>query len=183
MGSVNTLIDQSLEKAAEDLAQYAIKAAQRELRNQGHVLTGSLVNSMRARVVSGPDSFTGQVLMNNYAPYLERRLPASRVPYSPGSGARHSKVVDALLRYWKLRGLAPREARSATFATLNVWKREGRPTRASFRFARNGRRLGFLERTVEQVRENATDVLLKGAGTEIEKNIVRALRATIRSLG
>lgn len=178
---MQTLIDQALEKAAGDLAEYAIKAAQRELRAQGHVLTGSLVSTMGTRVVLGQSDITAQVLMNHYAPYLERALPASRVPYSPGSGAKSSKVVDALLRYWKLRGLAPKEARSATFATLNKWKQEGRPTRASFRFSRNGRRLGFLERTVETVNENAADILLRGAGSEIEKNIVKSLRATIRS--
>ena len=175
------LVQQALQEASERLLSYAVRAVRKELSDQGHTLTGSLSRSVATDIQSGEEQITGRISMNEYFAYLERRLPANRVPYRRGSGAKRSKVVEALERYWKLRGLAPKEARSATFATLNKWKQEGRPTRASFRFSKNGRRTGFLEATIDEINANAQDILLGEATNEIEKALAQAIRIAIRS--
>jgi hypothetical protein len=175
------LVQQALNEAADRLLSYAARAVKKELAEQGHRLTGSLERTTRIDIQSAPDQITGRVVMNEYFAYLERSLPANRVPYRRGSGAKRSKVVEALERYWKLRGLAPKEARSATFATLNKWKQEGRPTRASFRFSKNGRRTGFLEAAINDITGNAQDILLGEATNEIEKALAKAIRTAIRS--
>lgn len=174
------LVEEALEAAGANLLEFSVKVLHKELRDQGHVLTGSLLRTTSAVLRRTRGGYSGEVRMNDYFAYLERRLPPERVPYSPGSGARRSKVVDALIRYWRLRGLPPDEAKSASFATLNKWKREGRPTRASFRFSKNGRRTGFLERSIEEITARADDVLTRGATNEIEKALVAAVRTAIR---
>ncbi|MDV7393591.1 hypothetical protein RZS08_19605, partial [Arthrospira platensis SPKY1] len=58
---------------------------------------------------------------------------------------------------------------------------EGRPTRASLRFSKNGRRTGFLEAAIEQINANAQDILLGEATNEIEKALAKAIRTAIRS--
>lgn len=175
------LIQQAFQEAADRLLSYAARAVKKELSEQGHRLTGSLERTTRTELQVGSEQITGRVVMNEYFAYLERTLPANRVPYRRGSGAKRSKAVEGLERYWKLRGLAPKEARSATFATLNKWKQEGRPTRASFRFSKNGRRTGFLESAIKEITGNAQDVLLGGATGEIEKALARSIRTAIRS--
>lgn len=181
MSIFRTLADQAIRRAASALARYAIKAARKELREQGHYLTGGLEKSMTEETQVQDDAITSRVSMNAYFTYLQRRLPSDKVPYSRGSGAKSSKAVEGLLRYWKLRGLAPKEARSATFATLNKWKQEGRPTRASFRYAKNGRRTGFLEYTVEDVTENAARIIAGEAANELEKALLDAVRSSVRA--
>lgn len=175
------ILQQALQEASERLLSYAVRAVRKELSDQGHTLTGSLSRSVATDIQAGEEQITGRISMNEYFAYLERRLPANRVPYRRGSGAKRSKVVEALERYWKLRGLAPKEAQAATFATLNKWKQEGRPTRASFRFSKNGRRTGFLEATIDQINANAQDILLGEATNEIEKALAKAIRIAIRS--
>lgn len=175
------VIDQAFEAALQRLVDHAMKTMREELKGQGHVLTGSLINSMTSRVSEDREGLTAAVYLNQYFQYLERRLPPDKVPYSPGSGAKSSKVVEALKRYWKLRGLPPEEATRATFATLNKWKQEGRPTRSSFRYAKNGRRTGFLEQSIKQIQADAIEILSRGVVTEIEKALAKALRTAVRS--
>ena len=181
MGVFEKLVEKALISSATKLTRYALNEVKKELRGQGHVLTGNLLKTAKADVEPTSDAITGRILMNSYFSYLERRLPAAKVPYTPGSGRKSSKVVAALERFWKLKGLSPKEAKSAAFATLRKWKKEGRPTAASYRFSKNGRRTGFLEHTVNQVAANGAGILSRGASNEIEKALAAAIRASIGS--
>lgn len=171
------LLDRAISAAVTKLLDHAVKVVKQELLDQGHKLTGSLIDTIRAEVEIKRKMILGLVWMNEYFPYLEFPLPPEKVPYSPGSGAKSSKVVAALEKYWRRRGLAPGEARRASFATLNKWKQEGRPTRASFRFSKNGRRTGFLTASIAEIEASADLVL----GLDAAEGISRALTIAIRS--
>ena len=174
------LFDRAMLEAVNRLLEYAAAQAKKELEDQGHRLTGDLINTIRVEVQAKRDAILGLVWMNEYYPYLEYPLPADRVPYSRGSGRKTSKVVQALERYWQKRGLSGREALSASFATLNKWKAEGRPTKASFRFSKNGRRTGFLAATIAQIEAKADEVLSLEAESQISRAMTTAIRAAIR---
>lgn len=171
------LLDRAIIEAVERLMDLAAQKVKRELEDQGHRLTGSLIDSLKTEIQVKREAILGLVWLNEYFPYLDRHLPADRVPYSRGSGKKTSKVVAALQGYWQRRGLDRQEATRATFATLNKWKVEGRPTRASFRFARNGRRTGFLEYSIQQIQAQADEVLSLETANEVSRALTTAIRA------
>ncbi|MCS6930524.1 MAG: hypothetical protein NZM43_13635, partial [Saprospiraceae bacterium] len=134
------MIKQALEQQMRILRDLLAK----ELAEQGHRNTGALERSLTYEVKREGDKVVGAMMANIYAIYLEFGVPANRIPYTPGSGAKRSKYIQGLITYFTTKGLNPSEAKSAAFATANVHKREGMPTRASFNFSSNGRRTGFL---------------------------------------
>lgn len=121
-----------------------------ELSAQGHRNTGSLERSFTQEVRREGGLLVGTIKANDYAIYLEFGVPANRIPFSPGSGAKSSKYIAGLINYFTTKGLASNDARSAAFATAYAHKREGMPTRASFAYSSNGRRTGFMRTTLTQ---------------------------------
>lgn len=173
------LLDRAIVEAVNRLLDHAADAVRAELEGQGHRLTGSLIENLRVEVKVRREAILGLVWLNEYFPYLDRPLSPDRVPYQRGSGRKTSKVVTALQSFWEKRGLSRKEATRATFATLNKWKAEGRPTKASFKYARDGRRSGFLEYSIQQIREDADRVLGQAAENEIGNALTTAIRAAI----
>jgi hypothetical protein len=141
----------------------------KELRDQGHVLTGQLEQSIDYEVIQTGGKLVFAMLLEDYGVYIDTGVPADRIPYSRGSGAGTSKYIEGLRRYWRLRGLSDKEATRASFATANKHKREGMPTKNSYSFSSNGRRLGFFTKTID---ENMTNI--EKTVQEVTSNLVRA---------
>ena len=124
-----------------EAVEAAMKHIQAELRAeleaQGHRLTGALEESVQYRVFSrGSTVVVGEMSSLSYGFAIELGVPASRIPYSGRSGrGGRSAYIQGLVRFFELRGLEPREALSAAFATATVHKREGMPTASSFGFS------------------------------------------------
>lgn len=148
-----------------------------ELAAQGHRNTGSLERSITYSVKRTYEGLLATVSANEYAIYLEFGVPASRIPYTPGSGAKSSKYIAGLINYFKSKGLQPSEARSAAFATARAHKREGMPTRSSYRFSSNNRRTYFTRTTVEQYLPTLVDNLQKAGAQEVQTLIAGQLFA------
>ncbi len=153
-----------------------------EFKKQGHNNTGNYIKQAESVVDFQGLTVRGRLFLAAYFEYLERRLPASQVPYQRGSGRGRSKVVQALIRYFDQRGA--RDPKAATFATLNKWKKEGRPTRASYRFSSNGRRLrplGYvldnLDKKIEELLQRQAAKGLEAVINNIAENTQRRLRA------
>lgn len=142
-----------------------------ELSAQGHRNTGRLERSFTYEVKREGDLLTGRISANEYAIYLEFGVPANRIPYSPGSGARSSKYIAGLINYFTTKGLPANEARSAAFATARAHKREGMPTRASFAYSTNGRRTGFMRTTLTQHLPTIVANLERAGGKDVAVNI------------
>jgi len=174
------LFDRAIIEAVDKLLDFAAQKVRRELEDQGHRLTGSLIDSLKTEIRAKREAILGLVWLNEYFPYLEYPMSADRVPYSRVSGRKTSKVVAALQGYWRRRGLDAQEATRATFATLNKWKTEGRPTRQSFQYSRNGRRTGFLQYSIQQIEADADRVLGLEVENEVSRALVTAIRAAVR---
>ena len=72
--------------------------------------------------------------------------------------ATKSKYIDGLTDFAKKRfGLNDKEAQSAAFAIAKKQKKEGMPTKNSFKFSKNGKRTGFIDDTIQ----NATPAIEK----------------------
>lgn len=172
---IEAQIDMALIKAAEDVMDYVRGVVRQELKDQGHENTGRLTREAEVKVKATGEIIKGLLFLNDYYVHLEYPLPADRVPYERGSGARSSKVVDALTRFFRTLGKSPEEAKSASFATLNKWKREGRPTKASFRFSKNGKRTGFLEASVQKIESEIIETFGDFADNFVSGAVVNAL--------
>jgi len=149
--SIAAEIQKDIVTAVRSALEGLISDFQDELRQQGHVLTGSLVNSMELRIVEGKDQVIGTISFQDYGAFVERGVPAPRIPFSRSSGrGGTSKYIQGLIRFFQIKGLPGNEAIRAAFATANKHKREGMPTRASYRFSSNGARTGFVTRRLAQ---------------------------------
>lgn len=135
-----------MKQLAEAIAPIVVRVLQEEYALQGHTLTGKLAQSISINAKENATGAVLEVLMLEYGVYLSRGVPASKIPYSPGSGARSSKYIAGLTAYAQQRfSVGQKEATRIAFAIARKHKEDGMPTKASFAFSRNGRRTGAIE--------------------------------------
>lgn len=145
-----------IDRFREGLAKLADQG-RAELAAQGHRATGKGIASLEGLVTSDNlEKLVGVIMANDYLIPVDTGVPASRVPFGSGSPGGNSKYIQGLLDWVGVikPGLAEKKKISFVFAIARAHKREGIPTRASVRFARNGRRKNWikfgLEDNVEQ---------------------------------
>lgn len=160
--------------AMEDIRKLLIA----ELSAQGHRNTGALEKSLSYEVKREGDGIVAVMTAFEYGLYVEFGVPASRIPYTPGGRKRggKSKYIQGLVTFFSHKGLSPREALGAAFATARKHKREGMPTRGSYAFSSNGRRTGFTKNTLEQYLPILASKIGEGAGGIVEITIGQDLR-------
>jgi len=156
MINIQQLITQNFER----LLLFLISKAREELEAQGHKLTGSLERSLQFTIQGDLNKLIGSVYMADYGIYVDKGVKASRIPYSKGSGAKTSKYIAGLTDFFIKRGLDFKRARGAAFATAKKQKREGMPTRSSYAYSKNGRRLDFSRQVVTPANVNEATQLL-----------------------
>jgi len=136
---------------AKQIGSLIVDELRRQYRLQGHNLTGKLIASIEDKVTLTVTGAKVQVLIVDYGIIINNGTPASRIPYTPGSGrGGTSKYIQGLQNFARLRmGLNAREALSVAFAIAKKQSKEGMPTKGSFRFSKNGKRTGAIEDTLE----------------------------------
>lgn len=167
----------------EELLEFLADEVGKELTRQGHKLTGKLIRSLAPKLDAG-NKLSGAVLWERYGEAINRGVSRTRIPYAPGSGARHSKYIEALERYVKLRGLTPKPGqthRNIAFAIAQKHKQTGLPTVASRKYSQTGRRTGAVEEALERskadIQTGVEDVVL----ALIEDVVFGALEAVASS--
>lgn len=137
---------QVIDKIKDDLVSNSIK----NIRLQGHTLTGKLENSIEAQVVQQVDIVI-TLFAESYGIPLNNGVKPSRIPYSQGSGRKTSEYIKGLQMFAKKRmRVSDKEALSIAFAIAKKHKKEGMPTRGSFKYSRNGKRTAFFEDAVQE---------------------------------
>ena len=140
-----------------------------KLKEQGHNNTGSLLNSISYKITQTADSIITDFYMNNYGNIVDFGVRANRIPYRRGSGAKKSKYSDGLINYFQSKGLSDAESKRAAFATANVHKQDGMPTKASSRFSKTGERTGFITKVIDS--DNPYNIMLHEFGLKIDTYI------------
>lgn len=140
-----------------------------KLKEQGHNNTGSLLNSISYKITQTADSIITDFYMNNYGNIVDFGVRANRIPYRRGSGAKKSKYIDGLINYFQSKRLSDAESKRAAFATANVHKQEGMPTKASSRFSKTGERTGFITKVIDS--DNPYNIMLHEFGLKIDTYI------------
>jgi hypothetical protein len=135
-----------MDSIIQQIADLAIQAVAIAWRAQGHELTGNAVRQMETKITKTAQGYQIDGYVTDYMASLNTGVPASRIPYSPGSGARSSKYIQGLMDYAKRRmGASDKEAQKIAFAIASRHKREGMPTKASARYSSTGKRTQFIQ--------------------------------------
>lgn len=136
-----------------------------ELRLQGHVNTGELIKSVQSGVINKTDGADLEIEMNDYHVFVEHGVKAGRIPFGGRSKAGRggvSKYIQGLINYFISKGKSKEEAKRAAFATAHKHKDEGMPTKNSYKYSKNGRRLEFINegtKSTKQIEQLETDIL------------------------
>lgn len=139
-----------------ELRSFLVNAVTKEYMNQGHDLTGSLRASIETRVeeLTGRDGIELQLLYFKYGAFLNKGVKPARIPFSGGRGrGGTSAYIEGLKRFVRLRRMTSgleSEVTSVAFAIARTQKREGMPTRGSYRFSFNNRRKGWQDHVIEE---------------------------------
>lgn len=148
----------------------------KEADAQGHTLTGRLSDSIEFEVVEQTGEVVGRMYAEDYSTYVEMGVKASRIPYSGRSGRGGTSLyIQGLVSFWEERGLSDREALSAAFATAAVHKREGMPTRSSYRYSSTGERTGFIRQTIERNLDKIGGIIEQRFGAILDLNFSESL--------
>lgn len=164
-GQISKIYERALRDAVEKAGNVMKQELIRAFKAQGHNNTGKAVKSIEEQILQSGDKVLVNILMNDYVNIVDTGVKASRIPYSPGSGRRRSKYIQALIKYFRSKGLG-NESKSAAFATARKHKREGMPTRASRRFSQTGKRTGFL-----QVSASRSEERMQGEVTQFMEDV------------
>lgn len=133
---------------------------QKEFIAQGHNLSGNLVKSIEYKIQATASSAKIDFLMNDYGMILNFGVEPERIPYTPNSGKKQSKYIDALKKYvTKRMGKSGKEAERIAFAIAKKQKKEGMPTKGSFKYSKNGRRTGAIDATLNESNDELTQLI------------------------
>ena len=136
-------------KVINTLNEIVVKSLTEEFQNAGHKMTGKLIDDIETDTRLMREGFIQDYLMYKYGAYQSLGVPASRIPFSPGSGAGKSLYIDALIRYVQARkGITDlKKAKSVAFAIAHVQKRVGMQIRT------HGQGTGWIDKAIERIDE------------------------------
>lgn len=119
----------------------------KELKEQGHNLTGALARSVVATTQRMLDDVEVSIAHLEYGRSLNTGIPAGKVPRF---GTAYGDLLYALVKWVRLRKIAFGAGKAYRIAQLIIRKAQatGFPTPGAYRFSRNGRRTGWIDHTV-----------------------------------
>lgn len=139
----------NLQSIVADLMKELQSALRAELEAQGHKLTGNLSKSIMYEISVNGNEAVGQMFYEDYGVYINLGVSAQKVPFGSGRGrGGTSEYIQGLISFWEKRGLTGRDAVGAAFATAHVHKRDGIPSRGSYKFSSTGERTGFVRTAI-----------------------------------
>ena len=160
------------QRLGEQVGEVVKKAVKQAFIIQGRSLTGALVNSIDYSVNATVNSAFVEFTLLDYGMILNYGVPANRIPYSPGSGAKSSKYIDGLKLYAKLRFNAnDKEAERIAFAIARKHKKFGMPLDGKIGAVQNGLddSKDEVEELINEALTQVINVLFLGSFAEVKK--------------
>lgn len=137
---IRSIIEQELEKAL-DLFKKEVK---KQLEIQGHRNTGRLEASIDSFVTNTGISVIGTAIMEDYGLKLDTGVKASEIRTTVD-------YINDLTDYFRSKGYQ-KQSKTIAIRTALAHKREGRPTKGSYRYSKNGKRTGFVNDAYDNVK-------------------------------
>ncbi len=143
-----------IEVLIELLSSFIFKELAFELEQQGHVLSGNLLNSFEAKIgKQTEDKLTIDFLMLSYGLSLNDGIKPSRIPYTIGGPKRGgtSKYIEGLVRFAKARFFADeKRALQIAFAIARKQKEQGYPLTG---------KIGFIDNTLFANEDKISEII------------------------
>jgi hypothetical protein len=150
----------------EKIASIAIQSVAIVWRLQGHELTGNAVRQLETRIVERGNDTIIEGYVIDYMAELNEGVPASKIP-RPGTAA-YDKLITELAGYARKRGLTGRRTyEQIARAIARRYLREGKPTKASARFSKTGKRTGFIEQALSDIEPELAKLIEQGVEESI----------------
>lgn len=165
--------DESFNTQYRRVMELLHEAFRSEVKAQGHYNTGRLDRSFTFDINHLATKVVGTFYAEEYAITLNDGVPAENIPFSPGSGAGKSLYIDGLIEYFRSKGFGD-QAKGIAFATAWTHKREGMPTRGSYKYSSSGKRTGFIEDAYDKKEDMIFEMIQYGVDMEaITREIIR----------
>lgn len=162
--------EEAVNRAINKASQILVLEFRAELRRQGHENTGKLRDSIHYEINDIVLGVMSEFFMLDYGVAMDTGIPASRIPFTRGSGSGSSKYIDGLIKYFLSKGKGIKTAKRAAFATAMDHKRYGMPTKGSYRFSKNGKRTGFIQIAYDNVKDQIEKIMTEDLVNEVEYN-------------
>jgi hypothetical protein len=167
----------AIQDALQKVAARSIVKFQRGIDAQGHNLTGRLKGSFETVTKSNQNGIQADILVEGYGQFVDQGVKANRIPYSGRSGrGGKSEYIEGLKDFFIRRGRGASEALRAAFATAAKHRREGMPTRASYRFSRNGKRTDFITGEIPGIETDLVQTVENTVAFALETSISARFR-------
>lgn len=143
-----------------------ITELQKELRDQGHDLTGELSATMKGIVEQNSLLLTAGVVGKEHGKWVQFATDKSDIPFGNKSSD-HSEYIQGLIDFFQAKGFTEKKAAPLAFATARVHVEEGRPSLGSKAYSNTGSRTGFISEVVERNKDKVSDMLLYAFGFSV----------------
>lgn len=161
------------QKTIQTLDKSLERDLKKELRDQGHYLTGHLERSMQPKIVETTTGVLLEVLAEDYIDDLETGVPSSKIKLD-------ASYIHELATYSRLRfGVSQERAIQIGYAIAKKHKREGNPTFASYQFSNTGERKHAIEISYNQHEQLYEQQIESGLSREIDGFIDKTFDTTI----
>lgn len=167
-------LGQDLRNNLERIGDFLKEELVSELIAQGHRATGKLANSVDYSVKEFVNGLSLEVSYLSYGRYLNDGVPANRIPFGgKKTGAKTSKYIQALIDWVQIKGIATGiAAKGLAFGIARKHKQEGMPTKGSYAFSSNGRRIGFqnfvLKNSIDEIEDILQDGLAEAVSAQLD---------------
>jgi hypothetical protein len=153
---------EALNTLSLEVAEIVLISVKAELEAQGHKMTGDLYNSIKYEIRSEASKVIIDYSFLDYGMVQNYGIKPDRIPFNPGSGAKKSKYIDGLVKFVQNRmGKSGKEAERIAFAIARKHKTEGMPTKDSYKFSKNGRRLNWIIEGLAEATPKVNEVISK----------------------
>lgn len=147
----------------KELVPFIEQMIAKEIIAQGHKNTGKIIETAETLVKQQGNEIVIQGLYEYYAQFINKGVKASSIQKSKFAKA----AIEALTVWARRKGFS--NPRSAAFAIRQVQAREGMPTRGSYKYSSNGKRLDAFDDVLQS--KELTEKIDSVVGKSIERSV------------
>lgn len=151
-----------LTTTARRIAFALLPELRKEFRQQGHSLTGKSERSYETKIRDISSGLCIEFWREGYVKFVNRGVRAANI----------RTPISVLIKYVEKRmGKRGKEAVRIAWAIKMKQKKEGMPTKGSYRFSKNGRRKGYEDTVLKEQYNNIAEIAGKEVSTVIEQSV------------
>jgi hypothetical protein len=162
-----------LKENLKEIGEFLVIELSKELKAQGHIATGKLKDSIEYEIAGLKGELELAISYLEYGAVVERGVSASRIPYGGGKGS-VSKYIQGLMswiRFKKLTSGLAKDVKSFAFAIAKTHKKDGMPSKGSYKFSNNGRRKFWQLTTINDNAQKIENLLSKDIDVSIQATL------------